>query len=404
MARPRSAAVAIFLAVAVVAVGASVAAVATKRAPPRTEQPILGPEVQVTAFAKLDASGSFGPRIITLDSRQAVAVMKTLHGLKHQGEAPSPLICSDDPVLYKIVVHPNGGHSTPYTVRAWRCETTVAEFVGGRRTITFNDSGCTLLRVVQRVLPPHEAEGTLTAPCVRHRVPTVVGETLTAAQTTLSAEGNVAHVGITAEVVDSSVPPETVLSETRGHWPLVPVRIAVPGSSPCTASQLAVTFTGVNNGASQHLFASFTVRDVSAQWCRFDGPVRVVGLNATGAAVTTTVSDTVSTAAPDELSPDTPPIPAAATTSGLRSGQFYPVGVFWGWIGISGHDICEPGTTSTRQVTPATWLVVLPGTVTLTTPNGGSRPLSTCQGVLETPFPTGSGASVMDGQGPRLQR
>lgn len=146
-----------------------------------------------------------------------------------------------------------------------------------------------------------------------------------------------------------TMPPDVKVANYRPSG--LRVSIAVPSTTECTTGQLSLSFTGVYDGASQHLFAGLEVRNGSAQWCTFLGPVQVVGLNTVGDPVTSTVSEAISNPTVDALSPNTPPVPTSPTGQ-VRSGQFYPVGVLWGWIGFNGPDCAGlPGP----PVKPATW-------------------------------------------------
>lgn len=243
----------------------------------------------------------------------------------------------------------------------------------------------------------------------------------------MGAAGISVSIGIGKQVVDSGVAPETVLSQTPPAGTLtftspppvtlaspphpsgMSVTLAVPAATECTASQLSLTFTGVYDGASQHLFAGLEARNVSAQWCRLLGPVQLVGLDAAGDPVTTVATDVISNGTVDMLSPGTPPVPTTSTGQ-RRSGQFYPVGVFWGWIGFNGPDLCEPGTVAGPQVVPSTWRVTLPGAEVLTAPNGQGSPTSNARTSVTQPVHpfqscrggiSGTGATVRDGQGPQ---
>lgn len=374
-------------------------------------------DVRLTVYTKLSVThGSSGATTFTPSPKRAAAIAETASSLP-SAFGPS---CHENLLLYKIAVRSGASHAGHYEVHGWQCDRTVL-FTESGESRWVSDQSCELLRAVQAAIPPNVGKGTRDAPCVSTREQTIVGKTLTAAQTILSAGGNLAQVAVTQEVAGRAVPPETVLSQTTGHWPLVPVTVAAPPASPCTASQLSAAFTGVYDGASQHLFAGVVVRDVSPRWCELLGPIKIVGLNAAGETVTNTASDTLRTPAYptisnsllDELSPNAPPLPTTTTSGGAPSGQFYPVSVFSGWVGLSAPDAaagtCSPAAP---EVFPVTWQLTIPGTTVLTVPNGPGppvsstaaptgqptriRPLGSCGGGLG-----GTGVTVREGTGSR---
>jgi hypothetical protein len=412
--RFRPAVVVILVTVATIAVAASIAGVQTETSAPSVKLRPASTGVRVTGFTRVSIFGSSGATTISPSPPEAAAIMKALKKLPSATEA----YCHENALLYRIAVRPTSSRAASFVVDGWQCESTVARVEGGK-TKWLYDGGCALLRAVQASLPPHEAEGTRRAPCrvsystldeqVAHAgpetVPTVVGRTLPAAWQRLSAGGNdTIQIGVTKQVVDAKVPPETVLTQTTHSATVivttVRLTIAVPQASPCDEDQLSLSFNGVYGGASQHLYAGFTVRNVSSQWCTLLGPVRIVGLGSTGSPITSTATTSFSAMTLDELSPDTSPIPTTATGVS-RSAQFYPLGVFTGGIEFDGGDEFGCGPVASPLVQSATWQVTLPGTAVLTVPNGtsslGITPFGSCQGGIE-----GAGASVRQGTGPRL--
>ncbi|MHB1584943.1 MAG: hypothetical protein ACYC0E_14455 [Acidimicrobiales bacterium] len=197
---------------------------------------------------------------------------------------------------------------------------------------------------------------------------------------------------VRAERVLPAAAPGTVVAQTPRAGTVatqVSVTIAVPPTVPCTAAQLALTYEGGGVGLGSDL-GTLVVRDVSQSWCSFSGPVEVVGLDATGQAVTQTVSDPVpnpfaiSALAPVPLQP--PPVDGGAVPLGVIEANVMIMADY--------RDGPQPnGLCNTMQVVPAQWRVVLPGAVTLTVANddpnniGGPQQFTTCRGRMENPIP-----------------
>lgn len=223
-----------------------------------------------------------------------------------------------------------------------------------------------------------------TAPrCVGVACTIVVGKTVTEAQKARVAEGYFTYgVSITDEVVNTNVPPETVLSATRNR-----LTIALPANKPCAVGQLALTL-GAENGAGERNVRAVFVRNVSTHWCTLRAPMTLVGLGATGHPDTNTLTITALDPTLDVLSPNAPPLSGKAHCTGTWSCGFYPKDVLFAAIAFTGTDVCSLfplGTPTSIYVTPSAWLVTFPGTIVLTTPNRSvldphDRGFSSCGG------------------------
>lgn len=242
-------------------------------------------------------------------------------------------------------------------------------------------------------------------------VPAVVGRSLTRAQAALVAAGIRARVKVSAQVVDQTAQPETVLSQTPPPGtlvftspptvhlssPAVPahltVTIAVPQSAACAATQLGLTYR-FNQGGTQQLFAGAIVRDRSSRWCTLPGTATLVGLGPTGRPDTSALAYGLSNPAVDVLSPDAPPpgAPTHFTGSGVR--MTYALGVFWERLTFHSG---SPASCTAQVVTPALWQVTMTGVGRLTTTDGTASaggalgptmPLPTCRGAISAAIPT----------------
>lgn len=156
--RTRAAVIAILMAVALVALAASLTAVETTSAPPPGK-------VRVTAFAKVSIFGSSGATTFTLGPNRAAAIIEALRALP---SVPAPS-CHENALIYELAVRNDGSRASSFVVNGWECESTVAKTERGQTTWLY-DGKCALLRAVKAALPPHVAEGTRDAPCVRLRV------------------------------------------------------------------------------------------------------------------------------------------------------------------------------------------------------------------------------------------
>lgn len=198
--------------------------------------------------------------------------------------------------------------------------------------------------------------------------PNVVGDTLEQAQQAVVAAKLLARVAASAVVVNPSVPPETVVSQTGDH-----LTIAVPDDAACTQAQLAATYQ-FGQGGGGNLFAAIVVRNVSATWCAIASPVTLAGLASTGQRVTNAPSAALSHPHVDVLSPNTPPISTkGGFFTGSGTGDDYPVNVLFAEVDFSGpSNTCAtdiPGN-STPHVSPAEWRLSFPQGISLSVTNG----------------------------------
>lgn len=223
-------------------------------------------------------------------------------------------------------------------------------------------------------------------------VPDLVGLTPAEAYQA-SLRSGVKLVLVNAEVVTDASPPDTVVRQSplpgAGGGELQ-LTVAAPPSPACTATQLAAIYVG-GGLATGNDMGNVVVRDVSPSWCTLSGSSQVIGLNTGGAVVTNTVTDPIST--PVVLSPTAPP-PANAHS---ESQPPLPPGDIEADLFFSAdyRDGPQPnGLCDTLQVVPATWRVVLPGQIVVTTSNsdpsnvqGGFTRFTTCQGRMNVPTP-----------------
>ncbi|MDA8355727.1 MAG: DUF4232 domain-containing protein [Actinomycetota bacterium] len=206
-----------------------------------------------------------------------------------------------------------------------------------------------------------------TLPTPNALFPHVVGDTLEEAQWAVDATKLLTRVRASSIVVDPTVPPETIISQSGTH-----LTVAVPADTPCRQTQLAATYQ-FNQGSLGSLFAGLDVRNLSPAWCSIAGSFELAGLSKTGVRVTNTASLPLSNPTIDVLSPSTPPLPKTTSWTGAGTGTDYPVDVFWLYVGFSGpSNTCTPDLpgSSVKHVAPATWRLTFPEGFSLTATNG----------------------------------
>lgn len=208
-------------------------------------------------------------------------------------------------------------------------------------------------------------------------IPQLVGMSATAAGKAAAAAGITAD--IISETITRSSPPGTVTAETPSGGIVgtaVSLTIAVPPAAPCIAAQLGLTYLGGGASAGSDA-AGIALRDTSPAWCELAGPVSVIGLDASGHAVTSRLSAPVQQLL--VLSPQAPPPP---------HGQSPPVGTVYAEIGISAaYRDLPTGMCTPEQVIPSQWQVALPDGATATVANHDASALPfpglvTCRGQL----------------------
>jgi len=236
------------------------------------------------------------------------------------------------------------------------------------------------------------------------RTPRLLGKS--AAGAVIAARRQHFTVYFDGAAIDPAVPVGTVIFQSlpaglpgSGPGRQVDVITAVRQSPPCVAGQLALTFLG-GEPATGNDFGTLLVRDRSRLACTLPAPLRVTGLDARGAPVTTTVRfPLVGTSV---LSPSAGPITrtTGARLKGIASGE--QIGV----LGLQaeyrdGPANVDNGLCTPLWVTPATWRVRLPDGQAIRTANedpGNSFKLApsgglvTCRGKLGGDVPAAVGS------------
>lgn len=242
---------------------------------------------------------------------------------------------------------------------------------------------------------PPTSTTTTTAPS-----PNLVGKTLAEAQAAPVSGQPMPWEHLSLDVVDRSVPAETIISEKGTS-----LTIAVPGDAICTQTQLAATYLW-NQGAVGNWYAGIVVRNVSSTWCALPGPLHLVGLSRAGEPITTTLNVTFSNPLADVLSPNTPPAPEPPPSTGVGLGR-YPIDVLYAYVGFGGpYGVCQPPQNTPQgsepHVTPASWRISVPRIFLLTTANGtpveaAKLPTTTYEVRVAHPFWSCGGAIVTAG-------
>lgn len=237
--------------------------------------------------------------------------------------------------------------------------------------------------------------------------------TLVQAQRAVLATGRKTDVGVSAEVVDPSAAPETILTQTSfsAGAPRTTLTVAVPSARPCSSTQLAATYRFTEGGMG-NVFAGIVVRNVSTAWCTIATPLALEGIGSGGQVLSRALVSSFSTPSLDELSPFTPSVPTP-TNHLTGTGVGYSLGTFFAFVLISGpFNTCTPELpgSATGHVAPAQWRLTLPsgasveaedGTSAAAPPSGSfsytARPFSTCGGAVR-----GTSLTVRDGNPGRL--
>ena len=219
-------------------------------------------------------------------------------------------------------------------------------------------------------------------------MPNLIGLTLQRAAMVLPAVNGLAQIQVTAEVVSGSVTPETIVAQSPAPGTTAPgaeVTIAVPPSRPCNGAQLTVTYQGGGVGTGND-FGTIVVRNTSAAWCVFAGPVGVVGLDRGGRADTQRVTYPVPT--PLTLSPRAP-IPTHGQPPALTDIEALVEIAADYRDGPQANGLCD-----TMQVIPTRWQLTLPIDIVLSAQNddptnepAAFQEFHTCRGQMDNPMP-----------------
>jgi hypothetical protein len=263
---------------------------------------------------------------------------------------------------------------------------TGAEIEGGRTSLA-SLSWVTQVPDHQKIRPCTNSRPPVAAATTTTTIPPLSGTSDTIPQlvglSAVSSGKSAAAAGITADIMSETItnssPPGTVISETPPAGTVgaaVSLTIAVPEAARCTAGQLGLTYLGGGASAGSD-GATIALRDTPPAWCDLAGPLSVIGLDASGHAVTGRISSPIQH--PLELSPPAPPPP---------HGQPPPVGTVYAEIGISAaYRDLPTGMCTSEQVIPAQWQIALPDGATATAAKHDASALRfpglvTCRGQL----------------------
>jgi hypothetical protein len=109
-----------------------------------------GDLARVTGFASASIFRSSGPVVATLGPASSARVVRAFDSLP-LGEGPG---CHEDETLYEIEFWPAAGPGPHYEVRGEECAAVVLVSVGAKVLHPLSDSTCSLLKLVQLLLPP----------------------------------------------------------------------------------------------------------------------------------------------------------------------------------------------------------------------------------------------------------
>ncbi len=229
------------------------------------------------------------------------------------------------------------------------------------------------------------------------RTPDLIGMSLPRAEAAARQAGMT--VSLSGAVPDPGAAPGTVIFQalpagypSRLHnGPQVGIVVAIRPAPACTQSQLRLAYRadGARSGSD---FGAVVIADAGPAPCTLSGLIQVTGLNRAGRAVTTTFRSRLPAtvtltphAGPvpeDTGAPSVIPLPPPGLDGAIWLAQRYRVKP-----DSPAGTLCRPA-----WVTPATWHIVLPGSLAFTVPNadpGGPDPivpsggLVTCQGHLD---------------------
>jgi hypothetical protein len=212
-------------------------------------------------------------------------------------------------------------------------------------------------------------------------VPDVTGLSLSEATTVIARAGLTIRSG--GWVTDPLLNADTVLLQdppagTGILGSQVYVLLSQEPAPACKTSQLAIDYHGVQYGTGE-AFSDLDLRDTAATACTLTGPISVVGLGATGHAVTNQLTFAV---ARDLI--------LTAHTAALAAGAGVPSDTVIAWVPLEANIRDGPdtgGSCADHLVVPKAWLITLAdGEQRI--PNGVSvaePPMSACQGRLDVP-------------------
>jgi len=125
-----------------------------------------GNVVDVTWFSRVGYDeGSSGPVTTRLSNGQATALRRVLNALPL---GPSPTVCMEDALLYKIVFHPTRASASSFEADGWTCSGVLVTS-HGRKLAPLSDAHCSLLRTVIDLIPARQVEGTKAFACSTSR-------------------------------------------------------------------------------------------------------------------------------------------------------------------------------------------------------------------------------------------
>jgi len=192
---------------------------------------------------------------------------------------------------------------------------------------------------------------------------------------TTDVEGQVVDAALAAGTVVMQFPPPGASRSPN----TIGLLLSQQPAPACKPKQLTMDVNGVQHGTGD-AFDDIQISDTSPAACTLRGDVRVVGVDAAGRAVTTTVSFVP---APDfVLTANTPPRLAAGDTIGQTSADLLLQASL-------SYGPNQDGSCTGHIVTPASWKVTL-ADASRTLPNGDGNPqtiFAACQGQL---FPSSS--------------
>jgi hypothetical protein len=120
--------------------------------PSRSTTEVVPPAdlARVTGFASASIFRSSGPVVVTLGPASSARVVRAFDSLP-LGQGPG---CHEDETLYEIEFGPAAGPGPRYEVRGEECAAVVLVSVGAKVLHPLSDSTCSLLKLVQLLLPP----------------------------------------------------------------------------------------------------------------------------------------------------------------------------------------------------------------------------------------------------------
>jgi hypothetical protein len=197
---------------------------------------------------------------------------------------------------------------------------------------------------------------------------------ITRAGLTIRSGGHVTDPLLTADtVVLQDPPPGTGIIGDE-----VDVLLSQLPAPTCVAGQLAIDYSGVTYGTG-NAFSSIDVRDIGARPCTLNGPVTLVGLDATGRADTT-----------HETLPVTTDLVLTADAAKRAADGSVPNGTVIAWVPIQADVRDGPnadGSCTGHLVVPTQWLLGVSGGNKFVRNGDGSAQttMSACEGQLAVP-------------------